>query len=546
MTIISRMKLDHPALATAGGSALHTQIETIYTSIGDHVDSRFFTKDALADSASEDFDHNFKTAFADLTIDLYLRDTGTGELTAITDSTSPALSAFTIAATPSFLTTKVRVTNNSGSSRDIAVVVSHSNPFAKTARTFSFAPTAPEWISSTDAQGLRSNTSDGSDSKSVILAGGGAYSKTRGGFVQAYGNEVGTQGGRVLFTAGDASTAAGANAAFRWASSQTAGGASVDIASATGRGGWTFGSTSGTTDGHTMQSQSTSTYVLSVKNSNATADTSNGLTINAGTSANDYPLWVTNNSGGTLFGACNGLGSWTIGTPTGSSLTHVIQGGNATSGPRLNLLSNHASSGNTEFRMGRPSDFFFKIFTDGNANGGGDVSLLALKATGSFNFYTGGDAASNLHGSISSTGVWTLGEIAASTITHTAYGYFRVRNSTTSGTQLGAPSVIFAAPQLKTATPSGAAQTYEGGRYGGLYLVRGYGTGDNAGRRFQDLVWVGESSSWTSSITVLATTTINSPGTRTYAVDAGGQFSVAMGAGGTGGYEVSVVTVGNS
>lgn len=123
MAIISRLQLEHPALGDAGGSALHTAIEDIYEKIGDMTNARFFTQNALANAANVDFEHNYKCPFADLRYDLYLRDTGTGELTLISDSSTPALSSFTIAATPSFTTTRIRVTNSSGSSRDIALVV---------------------------------------------------------------------------------------------------------------------------------------------------------------------------------------------------------------------------------------------------------------------------------------------------------------------------------------------------------------------------------------------------------------------------------------
>ncbi|MEY2859116.1 MAG: hypothetical protein RLZZ74_3429 [Cyanobacteriota bacterium] len=123
MAIISRLQLTHPALGDAGGSALHTAIEDIYEKIGDMTNSRFFTQDALANAANVDFEHNFKCPFADLRYDLYLRDTGTGELTLISDSSTPALSSFTIAATPSFTTTRIRVTNSSGASRNLALVL---------------------------------------------------------------------------------------------------------------------------------------------------------------------------------------------------------------------------------------------------------------------------------------------------------------------------------------------------------------------------------------------------------------------------------------
>jgi hypothetical protein len=123
MAIVGRLLLNHPALNTAGGSGLHTSIEALYEKIGDQTNSRFYTQNALANAASIDFEHNFKCPFADLRYDLYLRDTGTGELTLISDSSSPALSSFAILATPSFTTTRIRVTNTSGSPQDIAIVI---------------------------------------------------------------------------------------------------------------------------------------------------------------------------------------------------------------------------------------------------------------------------------------------------------------------------------------------------------------------------------------------------------------------------------------
>ncbi len=125
MTIVSRLQLDHPALGTAGGSSLHTAINDIYVKVGDNMNSRFFLAENLNTASSIDLEHNFKTAFSTLRYDLYLWDSGTEELTEVTDSSSPALSSFTIAATPSFTTTKVRVTNNSGSTQDLVLVVTH-------------------------------------------------------------------------------------------------------------------------------------------------------------------------------------------------------------------------------------------------------------------------------------------------------------------------------------------------------------------------------------------------------------------------------------
>jgi len=126
MTVVSRSQLDHPIAGTIGGAALHTAIELIYSKLGDNSNARYFTEDALADAASQDFDHNFKCSFDELTVILYGHNTGDGELTRLTGATSPALGDFTIEATPGSLTTGVRVTNNSGGAEDIAVIILHS------------------------------------------------------------------------------------------------------------------------------------------------------------------------------------------------------------------------------------------------------------------------------------------------------------------------------------------------------------------------------------------------------------------------------------
>jgi hypothetical protein len=118
MGIVSRLKLDHPALGAAGGSALHTQIETIYKKIGDMSNARMFTQENLADAAYVDFDHNFNSAFDDLRFDLYLYNAGTGEMTEVED-----LTGWTITATPGFVKTKIRVSNGTGSSKTIALVI---------------------------------------------------------------------------------------------------------------------------------------------------------------------------------------------------------------------------------------------------------------------------------------------------------------------------------------------------------------------------------------------------------------------------------------
>jgi hypothetical protein len=125
-TEVGRIKLLHPDLGYDGGSPLHALVRNAWTKLGDSIDSRFFTADALGDGSSVDLEHNFKTDFTELRINLYERDTVTGELTKIVSEGAPDFDDFTIVATPGSLTTQVRVTNNTGSAQDIAVVIAHT------------------------------------------------------------------------------------------------------------------------------------------------------------------------------------------------------------------------------------------------------------------------------------------------------------------------------------------------------------------------------------------------------------------------------------
>jgi len=93
-----------------------------YITIKPSIRDRYFPF-TLANAANTDLTHDLKCNFSELSYSLYLRDTGTGELTKIDAESSPSVFQFTFVATPSFETTRVRVTNNSGSSRDLALVV---------------------------------------------------------------------------------------------------------------------------------------------------------------------------------------------------------------------------------------------------------------------------------------------------------------------------------------------------------------------------------------------------------------------------------------
>jgi len=130
-TEVSRLKLSHPDHnyeASPSDSDLHNAVRTGWTKLGDNLHSRFFTKDALANAASQDFDHNFNTPLADLKVILYKRNTSTGELTPLTEDSTPKRSQFSVVPKSGEEKTQITVTNSSGSSQDIALVIKHGQP----------------------------------------------------------------------------------------------------------------------------------------------------------------------------------------------------------------------------------------------------------------------------------------------------------------------------------------------------------------------------------------------------------------------------------
>lgn len=157
MAIVSRLQISHPALGTAGGAALHTQIEDIYKKIGDNMADRYFVISGLANAASTDLEHNFKTDFDNLRFDVYQVNIGTGDLIQrLTSTTTPPISQLAITATGGFVKTKATITNTSGSSQDLAVVIIHEATEVKELADVDLT-TAPE-----DGQALvyNSTTSD--------------------------------------------------------------------------------------------------------------------------------------------------------------------------------------------------------------------------------------------------------------------------------------------------------------------------------------------------------------------------------------------------
>lgn len=122
-TIVGREKLDHPSLGAAGGSALHTAIETIYTNIGNDNPGRFKAYSGVANSAVTVIDHNFGVQFSDLNVYLY-----TGSHPNLTRVANPSGAGWSIAASVGFEKTRIDVTApSSGGPHTFAVFVVHGS-----------------------------------------------------------------------------------------------------------------------------------------------------------------------------------------------------------------------------------------------------------------------------------------------------------------------------------------------------------------------------------------------------------------------------------
>jgi len=121
--VISRSELNHPALSTAGGSALNTSINTIYTTLGDNDNSRYKEFSAVADTTTVEVNHNLGVNLSELTVAIY---TGSGtNLTRVfvPESATPAWTIQEKAGDEKVIIEII--TPSSGGPHTFAVVVSH-------------------------------------------------------------------------------------------------------------------------------------------------------------------------------------------------------------------------------------------------------------------------------------------------------------------------------------------------------------------------------------------------------------------------------------
>jgi hypothetical protein len=123
MAIISRRQYDHPALATAGGSALHASISNLYTVLGDDSMSRYKAFTAVANSSVGVIAHEFGLDFANLKVQIF-----TGTYPALTLVSDPIGTGWTVAATSGLASRSIDVTAPaSGGPHTYAVLVSHES-----------------------------------------------------------------------------------------------------------------------------------------------------------------------------------------------------------------------------------------------------------------------------------------------------------------------------------------------------------------------------------------------------------------------------------
>ena len=128
-TKIGRLGLAHADFGFDAGTPLHTALRDMYTRVSDNTNSRLLKSAGLGNGASVDLEHGFQCAFSELRILVYTYNTGTGEMTRV------ASTGYTLAASPNnppttTPTTHLRVTNGTGSSKDVCLVVVQG-PFAE-------------------------------------------------------------------------------------------------------------------------------------------------------------------------------------------------------------------------------------------------------------------------------------------------------------------------------------------------------------------------------------------------------------------------------
>ena len=436
MAIISRRQYDHPALATAGGSALHASISNLYTVLGDDSMSRYKTFTAVANSSVGVIAHEFGLDFANLKVQIF-----TGTYPALTLVSDPIGSGWTVAATSGLASRSIDVTAPaSGGPHTYAVLVSHESNASQYipglvsigAQTFAGAKTyldpligsdttdsssyttgafktaggmgiAKKLYVGTDAfignAGAASNalvitnngyitssTSDGTDDKSMTIAGGGGgttWNQNRGAGIIFKGNDVGGANldGEIQYYAGNSGVANGRHRFI-------AGG--VDIAIGAQTGAWTLGF-AGHTGAQTaygshfdlISATSLASTYIKLTNSDFTKQSFIGQETSTVansfvTGAPAYSLGIAANNGiyfsgsaSTLHGFMTSAGAWTfpanIASTSTTTGTVIVTGGMGVSGKAYH-------GDNIVMSDGKGIDF--AAFTDGSVDGTATSQVL--------------------------------------------------------------------------------------------------------------------------------------------------------------------------
>lgn len=342
------------------------------------------------------------------------------------------------------------------------------------------------------AMSVLANTADASDTKSILLGGGGGTASTRGATVQAFGNEATTFGGRVYVAAGSPATASAANPALVFQTAPTTAAALVDSLVISGAGALSIGqAVTGNVNGqrHTMNGSlyagnvtstaqsgfmniGVNTYGgSSTANVGRTNTTTGGATIafSNDTSATGQAFQVYTNKPGdglttagvvTLLGDYNG--KWVIG-PSGYSgedgAEHVVSGairfnGNAfigTSAGDYPTIGYNLRSSSSGFKCAFGGDRSFRIRLGGSSGNAFSFYTTTANCAGA-----GTLLSENTIATSTDAGAWTFGLPAATTsnrsngpmeeraqdtdVTNVAYKKSRVVRVATSGSSFGIAS----------------------------------------------------------------------------------------------------------
>jgi len=350
MAIISRRQYDHPALATAGGSALHASISNLYTVLGDDSMSRYKAFTAVANSSVGVIAHEFGLDFANLKVQIF-----TGTYPALTLVSDPIGTGWTVAATAGLASRSIDVTAPaSGGPHTYAVLVSHeSNATAFIpglvsigAQSFAGPKTFTGTLFGTDTTDSSSSTTGafktagGLGVAKKLYVGGNFFmgstaarnlithfdytdmtSSNANKGSSLYFNSAATTNGAVGVT-GTAATdiwAAGkANYSFlQGASGIQFIGNVTEGGFMTAAGAWTLGaSTSGF---HTLQGAQAADYQVKITN---TAANGSGLRIQCDNTNSTCQSWF---SSATNIGNVTTAGAWTLGSTGGVTSFHTIQ-----------------------------------------------------------------------------------------------------------------------------------------------------------------------------------------------------------------------------